>query len=236
MSRNMKLVNAPRKPCCKVCKDAGKPESVFSTHWPKDAKGNTVCPTLLDQECRFCHEKGHTVKYCKELAKKIAQDEREKKQQQQQPRAEEPKKQEPTKTTQQSRFAILMEDDDEVAASSAQPMPMKEEFPELGGTWTRRTQPTPVEGVSFVAMACKPREVAIAEKQEREKELQSVQGMVAITPTPLPQPKEKSEAELAAKKKHRYECFRCVNGKSWADMDSDDEDDVSEAVASNDAW
>lgn len=231
----MKSVNAPRKTCCKVCKDAGKPESVFSTHWPKDAQGNTVCPTLLDQECRFCHEKGHTVKYCKELAKKIAQDEREKKQQQQ-PRAAESKKQQSTKTTQQSRFAILMEDDDEVAAPSE---PMKEEYPELGGTWTKRTQSTPVEGVSFAAMACKPREVAIAEKQEREKEHQSVQGMVAITPTstPLPQPKEKSEAELAAKKKHSYECFRGVNGKSWADMDSDDEDEaVPQAVASNDAW
>ena len=233
----MKSVNAPRKPCCKVCKDAGKPESVFSTHWPKDAKGNTVCPTLLDQECRFCHQKGHTVKYCKELAKKIAQDEREKKQQQQ-PRAEEPKKQ---SAPQKPRFALLMEDEDSddecvPATTTTTSVQMKEEFPELGGTWTRRTQPTPVEGVSFVAMACKPREVAIAEKQEREKELQSVQGMVAITPTPLPQPQKKTEAELAAKKKHSYECFRGVNGKSWADMDSDDEDDVAQAVATNDAW
>jgi hypothetical protein len=183
----------------------------------------------LDQECRFCHQKGHTVKYCKELAKKIAQDEREKKRQQQ-PRAE-PKKQ-GTRTTQQSRFAILMEDDDEVAAPSA---PMKEEFPELGGTWTKRAQATPVEGVSFVDMACKPREVAIAEKQEREKEVQSVQGLVVIKPTPLPQLKEKTEAELA-KQKHNYECFRGTNGKSWADMDSDDEDDAPQQVASNDAW
>jgi len=228
MSRNMKSVNAPRKPCCKVCKDAGKPESVFSTHWPKDTKGNTVCPTLLDQECRFCHQKGHTVKYCKELAKKIAQDEREKKQQQQQPRAEEPKKQ---AAPQKPRFALLMEDedsDDEGVPASTTSVQMKEEFPELGGTWTRRTQSTPVEGVSFLAMACKPREVAIAEKQEREKEQQLA----------LPQPQKKTEAELAAKKKHSYECFRGVNGKSWADMDSDDDEDeaVPQAVASNDAW
>lgn len=56
-----------KKPCCKVCQDAGKPEEVYTSHWVKDLTGKTVCPTLLNVECRFCHKLGHTTKYCKEL-------------------------------------------------------------------------------------------------------------------------------------------------------------------------
>lgn len=56
-----------KKPCCKVCQDAGKPEDVYTSHWVKDLSGKTVCPTLLNSECRFCHKLGHTTKYCKEL-------------------------------------------------------------------------------------------------------------------------------------------------------------------------
>lgn len=56
-----------KKPCCKVCQDAGKPEEVYTSHWVKDLTGKTICPTLLNVECRFCHKPGHTTKYCKEL-------------------------------------------------------------------------------------------------------------------------------------------------------------------------
>ena len=225
--------------------DAGKPETEFSSHWPKDTKGNTICPTLLDQECRFCHQKGHTVKYCKELAKKIAQDERE---QRQQARAETAAKTATTSTTKStakvnqtpSRFALLMDEDSDDESTPA-PAPtlapaahMKEEFPELGGNWSRVTSATPVAGVSFVAMACKPKEVAISEKQEREKDFQLAQGMVAIAKL---QVEPKTEAQLV-KQKHNYECFRGTNGKSWADMDSDDEDDAQpqQVQVANDAW
>jgi hypothetical protein len=58
-----------RVPCCKVCKDAGKPAAQYESHWPKDSSGNTICPTLLSQECRFCRELGHTTKYCSKLPK-----------------------------------------------------------------------------------------------------------------------------------------------------------------------
>lgn len=57
MSRN-------QKPFCKVCQDAGKPESEYTGHWVKDRSGNVTCPTLLKTECRFCFKKGHTSKYC----------------------------------------------------------------------------------------------------------------------------------------------------------------------------
>ena len=60
------------KKFCKVCQDAGKPESEFTSHnvrESKDPKSKTLCPTLLAQECRHCSRKGHTVKYCSILKK-----------------------------------------------------------------------------------------------------------------------------------------------------------------------
>jgi hypothetical protein len=53
---------------CKVCMDANKPVSVYSTHRVKQ-NGVVVCPTLLSQECKYCHKKGHTVKFCSTLKK-----------------------------------------------------------------------------------------------------------------------------------------------------------------------
>ena len=58
---------------CKVCFDAGKDESIYKSHYVKDKVGSNglvVCPTLLNQKCRYCHEKGHTIKFCKVLQNK----------------------------------------------------------------------------------------------------------------------------------------------------------------------
>jgi hypothetical protein len=67
---NKPQIYSARKPCCKVCKDAGKSENEYSSHYVKDLNGQVTCPTLLSQECRFCGRKGHTTSHCSELAKK----------------------------------------------------------------------------------------------------------------------------------------------------------------------
>jgi hypothetical protein len=54
-------------PYCKVCHDAGKPASEYTSHFVKDQPGpdgKVVCPTLLNQACRICHKTGHTSSYC----------------------------------------------------------------------------------------------------------------------------------------------------------------------------
>ncbi len=56
--------NAKRTPFCKVCIDAGLPKSVYESHWVKTLDGKVCCPTLLEQPCRYCKLKGHTVKFC----------------------------------------------------------------------------------------------------------------------------------------------------------------------------
>ena len=55
---------------CKVCKDAGKSEKEYTSHFTRSKPGQDgvlVCPYLLSIECRYCHEKGHTPKYCKKV-------------------------------------------------------------------------------------------------------------------------------------------------------------------------
>ena len=58
-----------KKPFCKVCFDAGKTESEYTSHNVKKynvmtAKMETVCPTLNATECRYCYKLGHTTKFC----------------------------------------------------------------------------------------------------------------------------------------------------------------------------
>jgi hypothetical protein len=70
----------PMKPYCKFCHDTGKPESIYRSHYVKTAPGPNgviVCPTLANQECRYCHQKGHTVKHCSVLEERKKQEERE---------------------------------------------------------------------------------------------------------------------------------------------------------------
>jgi len=77
---------ATATPYCKVCYDAGKPKSEYTSHFVKDQpgpNGKVVCPTLLNQACRICHKTGHTSSYCPEY--KSRRDYRD----EQQPRREE---------------------------------------------------------------------------------------------------------------------------------------------------
>ncbi len=58
------------KSFCKVCQDAGKPESVYTNHnvrQSQDKNSPVTCPTLLAQECRNCFKKGHSSKYCPQI-------------------------------------------------------------------------------------------------------------------------------------------------------------------------
>jgi len=61
---------------CKFCQDVGKSESECINHRVKDLNGNTICPTLLNTECRYCFKLGHTTKYCDVLAKHNKEKER----------------------------------------------------------------------------------------------------------------------------------------------------------------
>lgn len=227
-----------RKPCCKVCKDAGRSESEYGSHWPKDSDGKTVCPTLLAQDCRYCGEAGHTVKYCKVLERDNANKEKRQKQEERLRRiqahevASKPKSLAAVATT--GRFAMLMDDDSDESPRCAEkkaPAPQKEEFPALSGSWARRCPRAALVAnvVSFAEMAIKPKEVALSEKKTRDEERlgraiatgmviieRGSQGVVMTAPP-------KTETQIAREKYNR-DCFKCKNGLSWADAESSDDE------------
>ena len=127
---NNKQVN---KPFCKVCHDAGKPESVYTSHFVRSApgpNGKVVCPTLLSLECRYCYQSGHTVKFCSVLKEKTDYQARaQEKQSVVQPRPTQ-KKQEIKPT---NAFAALDVSDEESDEETKVTTVIKEEFPALGG-------------------------------------------------------------------------------------------------------
>lgn len=63
------------KKFCKVCYDAGRPEHEYTSHYVKDQKGphgKVVCPLLLNVECNYCHQRGHTPSHCPVLKQRDA--------------------------------------------------------------------------------------------------------------------------------------------------------------------
>jgi hypothetical protein len=103
-----------KKPFCKVCYDAGKPESDYTSHYVRslpDRKGHTTvtCPTLMSTECRYCGNYGHTTKFCPIASNKNQYQ----KQRQTQKQREMPEKTTLTKPINVSKFAVLDDSDSE---------------------------------------------------------------------------------------------------------------------------
>ena len=64
---NTRKHNPSMKPFCKVCKDFGKHESVFTSHFVRKTthpNSPVTCPTILNNVCQYCGEKGHFVSSC----------------------------------------------------------------------------------------------------------------------------------------------------------------------------
>ena len=62
--------NTEQKKFCKVCFDAGKSETEYTSHFVRaspEPTAKVVCPTLLQAECGYCHEIGHTPSCCSTL-------------------------------------------------------------------------------------------------------------------------------------------------------------------------
>ena len=145
------------KPFCKVCYDAGKPESEYTSHYVRslpDRSGNTMvtCPTLLSTECRYCGNYGHTTKFCSIAANKNQKQ----KQTQNYKQREMPKKTPPTNNPNNvSKFAVLDDSDSE-----------DEEYPTLGAIVAAKSVIT-----GWSEMAAKPEVLVYKQKDPAENHL-----------------------------------------------------------------
>ena len=197
-----------RKPFCKVCKDAGKPESDYTSHYVRsipDKQGNTkvLCPTLLNTECRYCYGLGHTAKFCPVLEARKKDDERRERDDKRRATEQKPV-QKPKVDLRGGGFSVLCDSDDD-----AEPTPVVEEFPALGAPSQR------VITGSYASAAAKPVPI-VAAKPVLATGFQVLQKGAVY---------EKTEPVK-----------RILKFSSWLDDDSDDSDNEAEPYVDNSAW
>jgi hypothetical protein len=222
---------AAAKSFCKVCKDAGKSETEYTNHWVKSRDrltGETIttCPTLLSQECRYCHKVGHTAKYCQAIADKNKYDEKKSKPiQKQQEKSN-------TASTKQVTFAVLAYDSDEEEQTKPQPVvsaPNLVNKPALTSWAAIAAKPVQVvvqEPVSVFTQLSRSSSVIEPPRMTpiimREKTPSIASGLEPapgwVQPILIPKPVLTRSEVLG-----RPAPIRRKPGKSWADDDSDEE-------------
>lgn len=211
MSRTAKNVTT-KKPYCKVCHDAGKPESEYTSHWVKDLTGKTTCPTLLNTECRYCYKTGHTAKFCSVLAKNNKEKERSERKLQAMI-TEKPKPVVQKKPV--NGFAALCDDsdtDEEVSNTNANTI--INEYPELQSKKVEVVESKPEVKTGWAAIAAKPAMV------KKPVDHTKPSGLVLLSDYIKPEVKVE-QAKVAP-----WAASKQVVKKSWADeSDSEDEDE-----------
>jgi len=200
---------------CKVCHDAGKSEAEYQSHFTRENRepnSKVVCPTLLSLECRYCSNKGHTVKYCKMLEKNKNMLSR-------QERANnyriEPEKNAIKSKQKTNIFDNLMEEEDE-------------EEDEDNNTTTFIRGPSPVESATTSSKS-------INITKSYASVLSTPITKITPTPKPTPAPMDSTSQTEETKTITKARVFNVAKyiGKSWADSDdteseSDVDDDVND--------
>jgi len=208
--------HSSKKPYCKVCHDAGKPEKEYTSHCVKttDIRTGTThvtCPTLLHTECRYCFQLGHTAKFCTALAKKHCTKERTKERTQERTKErtqEKPREKETPKNNRGGGFNALMEDDNEED--------QKEEFPALGEPSKRVTN-------SYASAAAKPAtNTSITNTSMTNTSM--TPGFVTLRPGAH---YEKTQVDKPV--------YQRIRG-TWLEDDDDDDNDFQEGFLDNSAW
>jgi len=232
MSRNVKSTHNSKKPHCKVCFDAGKSETEYTSHWVRtlpDRSGKTTitCPTLLNTECRYCFNFGHTTKFCPTI--KQHEKERERSDRKAKIEVAEKKKPKAQEKKSESVFAALMDSDseDESLTEVSKVGNSIEKFPMLSKQ-VKKIEielPKPKHEVktSWAAIAAKPAEVKKAEPLKSTDIVMLSDYIKLNDKTEVKKVVEAKAAPWAATRKEP------VIVKSWADWsDSEEEDEELE--------
>ena len=191
------------KKFCKVCFDAQKPESEYTSHYVKSTPGPTgivICPTLLNAGCKYCKEPDHIINNCPVLKEKeLRRKEWEQHQQMKHAAAadassnqqdqgfqkdieeEKPKQVITTSMTARGSFKILEDDDDDEEAVVV-PKQKQEQFPSLK---TKQqvivvVVPRTVLSKTFASMAAKSNETFQSEQLQKKREQDG--GIIQLIP------------------------------------------------------
>lgn len=222
--------NTSKKPYCKVCFDAGKPESEYTSHWvrslpDRNGKSNVTCPTLLSTECRYCYELGHTAKFCPVLEKNKKEKERAERRYQVVSERSSQKEKLPQVKKQTSMFDVLRDESDtEEEVKVSKPV---ENFPVLGAP-TKKVEVTlpktePEVKTGWAAIAAKPKET------DSDRLMRQIEERSAIKSLPQSAVKPKPEVKAAPWAAKDYS--KPIYTKSWADWsDSDEEEEVEDVI------
>ncbi len=201
----MKVINSV---FCKVCFDAGEKEDVYKSHYVKDNAGNVICPRLLKTECRYCKEKGHTVKFCEKA--KQANKLRERYENERKRRANESTKVVEAKKKVEAKknaFAILLDESDEEEENK--------EIPEVENMFVPKPtlvrEPAVLSGWAAIAAKPKPIVLDLRNTTRSVDEKRVTQGFM-----------EEEEAIMEEEAIPFKPMKRIVN---WCDVESSDEED-----------
>jgi hypothetical protein len=211
------------KKFCGVCKNAGLPESDYTSHFTKSVpgpKGIVTCPTILANECSICYEHGHFRSACPKLAEKVKIDKRAIVQDK--PLQKKPAQ--PVIPVNRGRFSALSNADSDSDSETVDRTigkkrkveePVKEAWPLLSSSVTTQAK---VDKPTFASIIAAP---APVKKVDTSKP--NICGFTVLTKASdllktaaAPVYYERNEAEKAAYAKLK---------KSWADSDSEDEDE-----------
>jgi len=228
-------------PFCKVCRDAGKSEKEYTSHYVKTRDGDVCCPTLLNQECRYCHQAGHTTKFCPTLKQKEqeVQEEKDSKEFKRNMKVANEFIEETNAALKKSRFAVLeMPDSDEEkeirAEKKALALPQlvgsvlvselkkeellqmfKESFPSLTGMSDKKPKNVTEDGKMSYSEMLSTMLATVQEPKPTNKGWNNSMKVISNKVYPITREAEEKKAKTNIKK------------KSWADDDSssDEEDD-----------
>ena len=216
MSSRINKQSVVNKFYCKVCHDAGKPESEYTSHYVRsapDRNGKTIitCPLLQITECRYCHKSGHTTKFCPVIAKYKKDEEKIARQAKYKEEEENKKKKTKNQSKKETGFAAIYIDSDteedvnnEVKVNNkVDTTNIDIEFPALCGTKVNK----PVKTGYAAAIASRP-----ADKVEEKTEVKTLRiKLPEINDKPVPQIKRESLAKKS--------------WAEWSDSDTEDEDE-----------
>jgi hypothetical protein len=246
MSNSNNKSSSVKKPFCKVCYDAKKNESVYTSHFVKDQPGKNgvvVCPILLSQECRYCHAQGHTPSCCPKLQNELRSREMAEKEREKQQHKEDFHKSQIKKDTKNESynfqklklkgFSILddsgsdLEDSIvEVKSKGAIAVRKTEEvYPRLSN---KKPSPQVVLNTSYANMVAKTN--AEYELEQSEKEIQRLKQELEKMRHHTREAKAAKDTKSKQIKAAKLEKQRTIFITNWADMESssDEEDEEDE--------